>query len=61
MIFFFSGRLRALFMYQISLIAVSMASEPELVKNTFDIGTGAMASSRSARAIWGSWLFWPKP
>jgi len=30
---------------------VSFASEPELVKNTFDIGTGASESSFSASSI----------
>jgi hypothetical protein len=36
------------------LTAVSLASEPELAKNTFDIGAGAMASSRSASSMPGS-------
>ena len=43
-------------MYQTSLIWVSFASEPELQKNTFEIGTGAIAFSVSASSIAGSWL-----
>ncbi len=41
MIFFLRGRPRPLFMYQTSLTCVSFASEPELQKNTFEVGTGA--------------------
>jgi hypothetical protein len=36
-----------------SLRTVSFASEPELVKNTLLIGTGASATSFSARSIEG--------
>ena len=36
------------------LIAVSLASEPELAKKAFDIGTGASATSRSASSMPGS-------
>ena len=56
MIFFFFGRPSALFMYQTSLIWVSFASEPELQKNTLEIGTGAISLSFSASSIAGSWL-----
>ena len=56
MIFFFFGRPSALLMYQTSLTWVSFASEPEAVKNTFDIGTGAISFSFSASSIAGSWL-----
>jgi len=34
----------------------AFASDPELAKNTFDIGTGDMAMSRSASSIPGVWL-----
>ena len=44
----------ALFMYQIILMALSFASEPELAKNTLLIGTGARSISISARSISGS-------
>ena len=40
MIFFFLGRPKALFMYQTSLTWVSLASEPDEQKNTFEVGTG---------------------
>ncbi len=64
MIFFFFGRPSALFMYQTSLIWVSLASEPEAQKNTFEVATGAISFKRSASSIAGSWLFpvnrWPK-
>ena len=43
-------------MYQTSLIWLSLASEPELQKNTFEIGTGAISLSFSASSIAGSWL-----
>ena len=56
MIFFLFGRPSALFMYQTSFIWVSLASEPELQKNTFEIGTGAISLSFSASSIAGSWL-----
>ena len=46
----------ALFMYQTSFIWLSLASEPELQKNTFEIGTGAISFSFSASSIAGSWL-----
>jgi hypothetical protein len=45
---------RALLWNQISLIAVSIASEPELTKNTFASGSGAILTSRSASSITGS-------
>ena len=54
MIFFFAGRPMALFMYQIILMALSFASDPELAKNTLLIGTGARSISISARSISGS-------
>ena len=54
--FFLFGRPSALFMYQTSLIWVSFASEPELQKNTLEIGTGAISLSFSASSIAGSWL-----
>ena len=54
MIFFLRGRPSALFMYQTSLTWVSFASEPELQKNTFEIGTGAISLRRSASSIAGS-------
>jgi len=57
MIFFLFGRPSALFMYQTSFIWLSLASEPELQKNTFEIGTGAISFSFSASSIAGSWLF----
>ncbi len=41
-------------MYQIILIALSFASDPELPKKTFDIGAGARSISISARSIMGS-------
>src|ERR1700738_802543 len=56
MIFFLFGRPSALFMYQTSFIWLSLASEPELQKNTFEIGTGAISLSFSASSIAGSWL-----
>ena len=48
MIFFFFGLPRALLRYQTSLTWVSFASDPELQKNTFEIGTGAISLSFSA-------------
>ena len=59
MIFFFFGRPSALLKYQTSLIWVSLASEPELPKNTLEIGTGAISFSFSASSIAGSWLLPP--
>ncbi len=59
MIFFFSGLPRALFMYQASFTWLSLASEPEEVKNTFEIGTGAISLSFSASSIAGSMPFEP--
>jgi hypothetical protein len=56
MIFFFFGRPKALFMYQMSLTWVSLASEPELQKKILEVGTGAISLSRSASSIAGSWL-----
>ena len=56
MIFFFCGRPSALFMYQTNLTWVSLASDPELQKKTFEIGTGAISFSFSASSIAGSWL-----
>jgi hypothetical protein len=41
-------------MYQTILSAESFASDPELPKNTLDIGTGARSMSISARSIMGS-------
>ena len=55
-IFFFFGRPSALLRYHTSLTWVSFASEPELQKNTFEIGTGAISLSFSASSIAGSWL-----
>ena len=60
MIFFFFGRPSALLRYQTSLTTVSLASEPELVKNALDIGTGASATSRSASSIVTSAAMWLK-
>ena len=40
MIFFLAGLPSAFIMYQISLTWVSLASEPELAKNTRAIGIG---------------------
>ena len=54
MIFFLSGRPTALLKYQIILMALSFASEPELAKNTLLIGTGARWISISDRSISGS-------
>ena len=59
-IFFFCGRPSALFMYHTIFTTVSLASEPELAKNTFDISTGAIDFSFSARLIAGSWERWLK-
>ena len=59
-IFFLSGRPSALFMYHTIFTTVSLASEPELAKNTFDISTGAIDFSFSARLIAGSWERWLK-
>ena len=56
MIFFFSGRPRALLKNQTILTTVSAASEPELAKKTFDIGSGASFRIRSASSIAGEWL-----
>ena len=56
MIFFFFGLPRALLRYQRSLTCVSFASDPELQKNTLEIGTGAISLSFSANSIAGSWL-----
>jgi hypothetical protein len=49
-----------LFTYHTIFTTVSLASEPELAKNTLDISTGAIAFSFSARLIAGSWLRWLK-
>ncbi len=51
MIFFLFGRPSALFMYQASLTWVSLASEPDEVKNTLEIGIGAISFSFSASSI----------
>ena len=48
MIFFLRCLPSALLKYHTILTAVSFASEPELLKNTFDICTGIKAISRSA-------------
>ena len=58
MIFFLQGRPSALLAYQTSLTAVSLASEPKLVKKTLLICPGAIATSRSARSIAGSFDLW---
>ena len=50
MIFFLRGRPSALLRYQTSLTWVSFASEPELQKNTFEIGTGAMNKTSTAQS-----------
>ena len=54
MIFFLVGRPSALLRYQTILMAKSLASEPELAKNTLLMGTGARPISISARSIIGS-------
>jgi len=36
--------------------ALSLPSDPELANHIFDIGTGAISSSFSARSITGPWL-----
>jgi hypothetical protein len=54
MIFFAFSRPSALLAYQNSLICVSFASDPELAKNTFDTGNGAISFSFSASAMAGS-------
>jgi len=59
MIFFLLDRPSALFMYQASLTWVSLASEPDEVKNTLEIGTGAISLSFSASSIAGSVPFAP--
>src|SRR4051794_19221837 len=41
---------------QMKMIWLSFASEPELQKNTFEIGTGAISFSFSASSMPGSWL-----
>jgi hypothetical protein len=38
------------------LICVSLASEPELVKKTLEVGAGDIALIFSASAMAGSWL-----
>ena len=60
MIFFFFGRPSALFMYQASFTCVSLASEPDEVKKTLEIGTGAISFSFSASSIAGSMPLAPK-
>ena len=55
-IFFFRGRPSALLRYQTNLTWLSFASEPELQKNTLEIGTGAISLSFSASSMAGSWL-----
>ena len=56
MIFLRLGWPRTLLKYQAILTCVSLASEPELVKNTLEAGTGEMALIFSASAMAGSWL-----
>ena len=46
-------------MYQASLTCVSLASEPDEVKNTREIGTGAISLSFSASSMAGSVLLAP--
>jgi hypothetical protein len=53
MIFFLSRFPSALERYHTILAARSLASEPDEVKCTFDIGTGAILISISARSIDG--------
>ncbi len=54
MIFLRWGWPKAFDTYQMILIAVSLASEPELAKKIFDIGTGANSLSISASTTPGS-------
>ena len=56
MIFFFSGWPSALARYQTIFTIRSLASEPDEVKCTFDIGTGASWISFSARSTDGPWV-----
>ncbi|MNV79786.1 hypothetical protein D3C71_1733540 [compost metagenome] len=58
MIFFRCGLPKALFRYQSIFTTVSLASEPELVKNTLLIGTGAIWMSFSASSMLGAWALW---
>ena len=51
MIFFWFGRPSALLMYQANFTWVSLASDPDEVKNTFEIGIGAISLSFSASSI----------
>ena len=51
---------RALAAYHMNLIWLSLASLPELAKNTLPTGMGAISFSFSARAMPGSWLLPPK-
>ncbi|MNF17832.1 hypothetical protein D3C80_2215660 [compost metagenome] len=51
--FFLVGLPIALLRYQIILTTVSLASDPELVKKTLLIGTGASSISFSASSILG--------
>ena len=60
MIFFFSGRPRALLQYQTNLTMWSFASEPEFANHTRAIGAGAIASSFSARSMAGMFERWKK-
>ncbi|MNP00194.1 hypothetical protein D3C76_919810 [compost metagenome] len=50
----------ALLRYQMSLTSTSLASEPELVKYTLLIGTGASAISFSAREMLEGCDLWLK-
>ena len=51
---------RALEAYHWNLIWLSLASLPELAKNTLPTGKGAISLSFPARAMPGSWLLPPK-
>ncbi|MOA06481.1 hypothetical protein D3C78_1261160 [compost metagenome] len=55
---FFSGLPRAWLRNHTSLTTVSLASEPELVKNTLLIGTGAIWISFSASSMLGRCALW---
>ncbi|MNC62736.1 hypothetical protein D3C75_1127900 [compost metagenome] len=52
--FFFAGLPNALFRYHRSFTTESLASEPELVKNTLLIGTGDNSISFSASSMLGT-------
>jgi len=58
--FFLAGLPRALFTYQINFTTESMASEPELVKNTWFRSPGASSASFAASAAAGAFVLWLK-